>query len=85
MPSLICAHKVDTLPEVAVVPVAERVIALQEGRQMSLFDTTDYEKQEKADAAMDAIREKFGAGAIRRAAFLKPGERASQKDTEKSN
>ena len=58
-------------------------ITEEEGRQMSLFDTTDYEKQEKADAAMDAIREKFGAGAIKRAAFLKPGESVSRKDTEK--
>lgn len=44
----------------------------EEGRQLSLFDTTDYEKQEKAEQAMDAIRNKFGAGAIKRAAFLKP-------------
>lgn len=43
----------------------------EEGRQLSFFDTTDYEKQEKAEKAMDAIREKFGAGAIKRAAFLK--------------
>lgn len=48
-------------------------ITEEEGRQMFLFDTTDYEKQERADAAMDAIREKFGAGAIKRAAFLKTG------------
>lgn len=60
-------------------------ITEEEGRQLTMFDTTDYEKQEKADAAMDAIREKFGAGAIKRAAFLKTGERTSQKDTEKSN
>ena len=60
-------------------------ITEEEGRQLTMFDITDYEKQEKADAAMDAIREKFGAGAIKRAAFLKPGERASQKDAEKSN
>lgn len=53
----------------------------EEGRQMSLFDTTDYEKQEKADAAMDAIREKFGAGAIKRAAFLKTGRDGSKKES----
>ena len=41
---------------------------------MSLFDTTDYEKQEKAEKAMDAIREKFGAGAVRRAVFLDSGK-----------
>ena len=46
----------------------------EEGRQLSLFDTTDSEKQEKAEKTMDAIREKFGAGAVRRAAFLKPGD-----------
>lgn len=48
-------------------------ITEEEARQLSFFDTTDYEKQEKADAAMDAIRQKFGAGAIKRAAFLKMG------------
>lgn len=46
-----------------------------DGRQLSLFDTTDYEKQEKAEKAMDSIREKFGAGAIKRAAFLHPEEK----------
>lgn len=54
----------------------------EEGRQLSLFDTTDYEKQEKADAAMDAIREKFGAGAIKRAAFLKTESAETQKESE---
>lgn len=43
-----------------------------EMRQLQLFDTTDYEKQEKAERAMDAIREKFGSDAIKRAVFLKP-------------
>ena len=60
-------------------------ITEEEGRQLTMFDITDYEKQEKADAAMDAIREKFGAGAIKRASFLKAGERTSPKDAEKSN
>ncbi len=47
------------------------------GRQLSLFDTMDYEKQEKADKAMDEIRKKFGAGAVKRAVFLekKDGEK----------
>ena len=54
----------------------------EEGRQMSLFDNTDYEKQEKADQAMDAIRNKFGAGAIKRAAFLKPDCTGAKKDKE---
>ena len=43
----------------------------EESRQLTLFDTTDYEKQEKAEKAMDAIREKFGAGAVKRATFLR--------------
>lgn len=40
------------------------------GRQMSLFDDTDYEKLEKLDHAMDAIREKFGAGTVMRASDM---------------
>ena len=39
-------------------------------RQLSLFDNTDYEKLERLDRAVDSIREKFGADAIRRASFL---------------
>ncbi len=52
----------------------------EEGRQMSLFDVTDYEKQEKAEKAIDAIREKFGAGAVKRAAFLKAGNVETKKE-----
>lgn len=40
-------------------------------RQLSLFDTTNYEKLEKLDRAVDNIREKFGSNAILRASFLK--------------
>lgn len=40
------------------------------GRQMSLFDDTDYEKLEKLDKAMDAIRAKFGSGAVWRASNM---------------
>lgn len=46
-----------------------------ENRQLSLFDDTDYEKLEKLDRAMDSIRERFGPDAVRRASFLKPGEK----------
>lgn len=42
----------------------------EEERQMQLFDTTDYGKQEKAEQAMDAIRERFGSQAVKRATFL---------------
>ena len=45
-------------------------VSEEENRQLSLFDTMDYEKQEKADKAMDDIRKKFGAGAVKRAVFL---------------
>jgi len=45
-------------------------VSEEESRQLSFFETTDYEKQEKADKAMDDIRKKFGAGAVKRAVFL---------------
>lgn len=55
-----------------------RLIGIQTGkvtkegdnRQLSLFDDTDYEKLERLDRAMDSVREKFGADAVRRASFL---------------
>lgn len=40
------------------------------GRQMSLFDSTDYEKLEKLDKAMDSIRFRFGSGAVQRASSM---------------
>lgn len=43
-----------------------------QGRQMSLFDTTDYDKLEKLDRAMDNIRARFGAGAVQRASNMEP-------------
>lgn len=39
-------------------------------RQLSLFDDGSYEKNERLDAAVDAIREKFGDTAIKRAVFM---------------
>ena len=47
-----------------------RVSREEKGRQLSLFDTTDYEKMEKMDQAVDQIRKKFGSNAIMRASFL---------------
>lgn len=47
-----------------------RVMEQDAVRQISLFDTTDYEKLEKMDQAVDVIREKFGSGAVMRASFL---------------
>lgn len=48
-----------------------RVSKEERGRQMTLFDDTDYEKLEKLDRAMDSIRNRFGASAIQRASSLK--------------
>ena len=45
---------------------ASNIAKGDEGRQMSLFDTTDYAKLEKLDQAFDSIRSKYGAGAIKR-------------------
>ena len=39
-------------------------------RQCSFFDRTDYARQEKLDAAVDDLREKYGEQAIFRATFL---------------
>lgn len=49
-----------------------QVTQLSDGRfrQYSLFDEGDYDRLEKLDTAVDAIREKFGEKAIVRATFL---------------
>jgi DNA polymerase-4 len=39
-------------------------------RQLDMFDDTDYEKLEEMDAAIDAIRMRYGRDAIKRAAFI---------------
>lgn len=39
-------------------------------RQLDMFDTTDYEKLEKMDAAVDRIRRRYGIDSIMRASFL---------------
>lgn len=40
------------------------------GRQMSLFDNTDYEKLEKLDQALDDINSRFGRGTVKRASSI---------------
>lgn len=40
-------------------------------RQLDMFDTTDYEKLERADAAIDDIRGRYGIDAVKRAVFIK--------------
>lgn len=52
-----------------------RVSREDTGRQMTLFDNTDYEKLERLDKAMDAIRGRFGSGAVQRASLLQQGGR----------
>ncbi len=42
----------------------------EEMRQLHLFDSTDYGKLERADAAVDRIRRRFGIDAVKRAVFL---------------
>ena len=39
-------------------------------RQLDMFDLTDYEKLERADAAVDQIRRRYGNDSLMRAAFL---------------
>lgn len=39
-------------------------------RQLDMFDSTDYEKLERADAAVDQIRRRYGNDSLMRAAFL---------------
>jgi len=46
-----------------------------ECRQMSLFDGTDYEKQKRAELAVDALRKRFGIDSIKRASFIESPNR----------
>ena len=39
-------------------------------RQLDMFDTTDYEKLEQMDAAVDKIRIRSGRDSLQRAAFV---------------
>ena len=39
-------------------------------RQLSLFDRSDYFREAKADAAVDAIRKRYGRDAVKRAVFV---------------
>lgn len=40
-------------------------------RQLDMFDTMDYEKMERMDAAVDRIRQRYGNDSLKRAAFVK--------------
>ena len=39
-------------------------------RQIDMFDTTDYEKLERMDAAVDRIRKRYGKDSVKRAVFI---------------
>ena len=60
-------------------------------RQISIFDKTDYEKLERLDAALDAIRLRHGNDSIMRASFLKspvehmPGKESREKKKTEEN
>ena len=69
----------DGMPIRILGVAAGRVTDERAGRQMSLFDTTDYEKQERLDRAVDAIRGRYGRYAIRRASLLKPDGKGPEK------
>ena len=56
---------------IRLLGVSTKVASADNGRQMDLFDNTDYEKLEKLDRAMDDIKSRFGAGAVSRASDLK--------------
>ena len=56
---------------IRLLGVSTKVASADNGRQMDLFDNTDYEKLEKLDRAMDNIKNRFGAGAVSRASDLK--------------
>lgn len=62
---------------------ANKVREQEEARQMSLFDHKDYEKLEKMDVAVDAIRKRFGNHAIQRASFMKKEEKDTGEKREK--
>ncbi|MDR0948215.1 MAG: DNA polymerase IV [Lachnospiraceae bacterium] len=49
---------------------ASRITSGEQGRQLSLFETPDYERLERLEATSDKIRTKFGNDAVQRASFL---------------
>lgn len=47
-----------------------RMQELGTARQINMFDSTDYEKLENFDTAIDEIRKRFGIDAVKRAVFV---------------
>ena len=48
-------------------------VTAEDYRQQSLFDETDFARQEKRDLAVDELRAKYGEDAVQRAVFLRGG------------
>lgn len=46
-------------------------VTKEDTRQLDLFDTTDYERQEKADKLMDELRSRFGSDSVKRASLIR--------------
>ncbi len=46
-------------------------VTAESSRQINIFDSMDYEKQEKLDRIVDDIRKRFGIDSIKRASFIK--------------
>lgn len=59
---------------------AEKVISENTPRQLNLFDNTNYEKLSRVDKTMDAIREKFGADAVKRGSVLENPAKENKKE-----
>ncbi len=55
---------------IRLIGVAALKTSNDSSRQMTLFDTTDYEKQASLDAALDTIKGKYGTDSIKRASFI---------------
>lgn len=49
-------------------------VTKEETRQLDLFDTTDYERREKADKLMDELRNRFGSDSVKRASLIRKKE-----------
>lgn len=63
---------------IRLLGVSTKVAQSDGGRQMALFDRTDYEKLERLDKALDAIKGRYGAGAVRRASLLEPEQESGK-------
>lgn len=52
-------------------------VTRESSRQLDLFETIDYEKQKRAELAVDKLRKRYGIDCIKRASFLKASAAAA--------